>query len=287
MPLAFEGNTRMAVNIGVDFDAHSLWMGGFQVTGPSALSRGEFGAEVGVPRLLAAFARFGVKATFCVPTHTMATFPGAFAAVLEAGHEIAAHGCYHESIAGLPASEERRLLELAVRQHERHAGRRPRGFRAPSWEISTQTFGFLEELGFEWDSSLMGRDFHPYRPRPVVLNYEDGNTFGPPSRILELPVSWDLDDFPAQEYRPGADGGLRDTDVMLRRWINYFDFAYEREQNPMMAVTVHPQCIGRPHNMLMFERFLAYASEHEGTWFASLSEIYDQWADEDPLPDRI
>ncbi len=284
MSLRFDDNTRIAVNIGVDFDAHSGWMGGHGTTEPAALSRGEFDAEVGVPRVLAALRRFGVKTTFCVPTHTMATFPRAFEEIVAAGHEIAAHGCWHEPIASLPASEERRLLELSVEQHIEHVGRRPRGFRAPSWELSDVTLELLEELGFDWDSSLMGRDFHPYRPRPVTLDYEGGNVFGPPSKVLELPVSWDLDDFPAQEFRPRTDGGLGSTETLLQRWKDHFDFAYERETNPMLALTVHPQCIGRAHNMLMFERFLDHVAGHDGVWFASLSEICDRWTDDDELP---
>jgi peptidoglycan-N-acetylglucosamine deacetylase len=50
MTLQLPGNARMAVAIGADFDAHCLWKGVFDRTSPSYLSRGEFGAEVGVPR---------------------------------------------------------------------------------------------------------------------------------------------------------------------------------------------------------------------------------------------
>ena len=43
---------KIAVNLGTDFDAQSLWMGGFNKPSPSYMSRGEFGAMVGTPRLL-------------------------------------------------------------------------------------------------------------------------------------------------------------------------------------------------------------------------------------------
>ena len=75
MTLQLPGNARMAVAIGADFDAHCLWKGVFDRTSPSYLSRGEFGAEVGVPRLLDLFRRYEVKATFCTPGHSMMTFP--------------------------------------------------------------------------------------------------------------------------------------------------------------------------------------------------------------------
>ena len=73
---ALPAGKRLAVSIGADFDAHCLWMGTFGLTSPSYLSRGEFGAEVGVPRLLAAVRR----STTCAPrgacpSHTLQTFP--------------------------------------------------------------------------------------------------------------------------------------------------------------------------------------------------------------------
>ena len=70
MSLRLPEGAKVAVAIGADFDAHAAWKGGFDRTSPSYLSRGEFGAEVGVPRLLQLFDRYEVKATFCTPSHT-------------------------------------------------------------------------------------------------------------------------------------------------------------------------------------------------------------------------
>ena len=60
MPLNFPDGARTAVAITCDFDAHSAWIGAYKTTSPAALSRGEFGAEVGVPRLLALFRELAV-----------------------------------------------------------------------------------------------------------------------------------------------------------------------------------------------------------------------------------
>src|ERR1019366_8424913 len=66
---------KVAVNLGVDFDAQSLWLGGFNRPSPSFMSRGEFGAAVGTPRLLEFFKRHGITTTFFTPAHTVDTFP--------------------------------------------------------------------------------------------------------------------------------------------------------------------------------------------------------------------
>lgn len=280
MPLNLQNGARLAVNIGADFDAHSVWMGTFNLSTASYLSRGEFGAEVGVPRLLKLLDRYDIHGTWCTPSHSMATFPDAFKTIVDAGHEIAAHGCYHENVSALDPDTERRLMAKSLSMHEKYVGKRPRGYRSPAWDYSEATLSILEENGFEWDSSLMGRDFHPYHPRPVTVNQEDGNTFGPASNILEFPVSWYLDDFPAMEYIPSSGTGLSSTEVIFQRWKDHFDYAYANEPGGVMTLTVHPQSIGRAHTIMMFERFLEYVKGHDGVWFATLSEIYDTWSED-------
>jgi len=46
---------NIAVNLGCDFDAQSLWIC-LKRTSPAYMSRGEFGPEVGLPRLMRLFA---------------------------------------------------------------------------------------------------------------------------------------------------------------------------------------------------------------------------------------
>jgi peptidoglycan-N-acetylglucosamine deacetylase len=281
MPLDLPEGKRLAISLGPDFDAQSVWMGTFRSTSQNHLSRGEFGALVGVPRLLELFERYSITTTWCVPTHTIQTFRGQVDAVVERGHEIAAHGVWHEYVPKLEPDEERRLIELQIRQHEELLGRRPRGYRSPALDVTDITLGLLAEYGFDWDSSLMGRDFEPYRPRMVTtVDRERGNTFGPPAGVLEFPVSWYLDDFPELDNFPGSPM-MHSTDVLLHRWKDSFDFAYERCPGGVMTWTLHPQTIGRAHNLLLLERFLDHVVQHDGVWFPTLSQLFDRWTDPD------
>jgi peptidoglycan/xylan/chitin deacetylase (PgdA/CDA1 family) len=209
----------------------------------------------------------------------MKTFPDAVDSIIEAGHEIAAHGVYHEYVPKLELEEERRLLELQVSIHEEIVGKRPRGYRSPALDITDNTLDLLVENGFEWDSSLMGRDFYPYHPRLVTsLDLENGNQFGLPSALLEFPVSWALDDFPELELIKG-NATQQSNEVVLNRWIDSFDFAYERCPGGIITWTLHPQTIGRAHNFVMFEKFLEHVASHEGVWFPTLSEAADCWSE--------
>src|SRR5690242_8102207 len=145
MTLRLPDGKRLGVCLSPDFDAQSVWIGTFRSSSQTELSRGEFGATVGAPRLLEVFAGYGITTTWCVPTHTMQTFPDAVRAVVDAGHEIAAHGVYHEYVPGLQLDEERRLLELQVALHERLLGRRPRGYRSPALDVTDHTLQLLAE----------------------------------------------------------------------------------------------------------------------------------------------
>jgi peptidoglycan/xylan/chitin deacetylase (PgdA/CDA1 family) len=279
MPLTLPEGKRLAVSLSPDFDAQSVWMGTFRSSSQSLMSRGEFGALVGAPRLLDVFSRYGIKTTWCVPTHTMQTFPDAVQAILDAGHEIGAHGVYHEYVPSLERDEEKRLLELQLKQHEQLLGTQPRGYRSPALDVTDNTLELLGEFGFDWDSSLMGRDFTPYRPRMVVdVTREEGNTFGEESSVLEFPVSWFLDDFPELESFKG-NASMQSNDVVLTRWKESFDFAYERCPGGLATWTLHPQTIGRAQNLLMLERFLDHVSSFDGVWFPTLSEVFDCWQD--------
>ena len=71
----------MACCLCFDFDALSLWLGLFRFTTANPLSRGEFGATVGVPRILELLDRYELKATFFVPGHTAVVFPDAVRAI--------------------------------------------------------------------------------------------------------------------------------------------------------------------------------------------------------------
>jgi hypothetical protein len=55
---------------------------------PTDLSRGMYGALVGVPRLLKLFDHYNIKSTWFAPGHTIESFPDEMAKVRDAGHEL-------------------------------------------------------------------------------------------------------------------------------------------------------------------------------------------------------
>jgi peptidoglycan-N-acetylglucosamine deacetylase len=271
---------KIAVNFGVDFDAQSLWLGAFNMPSPAMMARGEFGAEVGVPRLLELYKRYDIKTTFFVPGHTIDTFTDACLEIQEHGHEFGHHGYYHENPTKIERDTERRLIELALDTFERQLGIRPRGYRSPYWDYSESTLDLVEEFGFDYDSSLMARDLVPYRPRRWQVRWERACVPGKASHVLEIPVNWYLDDFPPLAYVGGIQPGMQDTETIFRRWKDIFDYGYDRVESACYAPAVHPQIIGQAHHMLWYEKLVDYIASKDGTWFATCSEIRDAWEDD-------
>lgn len=262
-----------------DFDALSLWLGSMGATSPSMISRGEFGV-VGVERILRLLERRGIQATFFIPGHTAVTYPDSVRAIAAAGHEIGHHGYLHENpVALASADDERRVLERGLEALQRVAGARPVGYRSPAWDNSPHTIELLLEYGFRYESSLMGRDFEPYWCRVGDVIEPDGPyRFGREVDLVEMPVSWLLDDFPHFEYLrvgervyPGLSAGPKVEEI----WREEFDYMCAEVPSGVFTLTMHPQVIGRGHRMLMLDRLLDHMCSQSGVRFTTLAAASD------------
>src|SRR5438093_5804062 len=125
-----------------DFDALSVWFG-YERTTPAMLARGEYGARVGVPRILDLLERHKLRATFFVPGHTVESFPRETAAVLEHGHEVAHHSYAHVDPSQQSRDEEVADMERALEVLDR-IGVKPLGYRSPSADLSQSTLELVE-----------------------------------------------------------------------------------------------------------------------------------------------
>jgi peptidoglycan-N-acetylglucosamine deacetylase len=278
---------NVTVCLSYDFDAMSLWISNFRTESPNALSRGEFG-RVGAQRLLDLMAEHGVKSTWFVPGHTIEAFPGLCQRVVDDGHEIGHHGYCHENPARLPPEQERAILERGLTLIRALTGRSPEGYRSPAGSFSPHTLGLLLDHGFVYDSSLLGDDFMPYYCRDGIKAPIDGPyEFGTPVDLVEMPFSWNLDDFPFFEHiwsRSGINPGLADPARVFDVWAGDFEYLYTKLGTGVFVLTMHPQVIGRGHRMLMLERFIKHLKSHDGVVFSTMGEFVRRWKVEHPFP---
>jgi len=263
-----------------DFDSASLWIARGMAS-PGPLSRGEFGA-VAVPRVLNLLAASELPATFYTPGHTAETYPDLIRQVADGGHELALHGYCHEPVSSLNRLEERNVMLRSADVLEKLTGQRPNGNRTPSWDFTENTVDLLLELGLSYDSSLMGHDYLPYLARTGDQWPADGPyQFGSSTEILEIPVSWSLDDYPALEYLRSPQfvmPGLRRPGEVFANWVDDVRYMLQEMEDGVCVLTFHPQVIGRGHRMLALQQLVDDLREL-GVRFARVDAVAREWRD--------
>jgi peptidoglycan-N-acetylglucosamine deacetylase len=246
---------RHIVCLTFDFDTQSGFIARGMTT-PTPLSRGEFGL-IGAQRILALLKTYGLRATWFVPGFTIESHPRACEAVVQGGHEVAHHSWAHIPPAQQSRAEEEADLVRANEAIARLTGRKARGYRSPSWDLSESTIDLLLAHGLLYDSSLMGADYWPYRARRgdrVELGKPFG--FGEETSLIEMPISWSLDDFPHFEFVRSATTvlpGLQSARTVMESWLDEFRYMQQTVDWGVLTYTMHPYVIGRGYRMLGLE----------------------------------
>jgi peptidoglycan/xylan/chitin deacetylase (PgdA/CDA1 family) len=268
------------LTVALTFDHDSISDGVRRGDSPVKLSHAEFGVRVGAPRILALLAERSIPSTWFVPGHTLVTFPESTEAILWGGHEIGCHGWFHEDVAELGRDEERQLVDRCSAAVERVTGAPPKGWRAPYWSLGESSLELIETAGFIYESSLMADDYRLYRVRQGDRHsVSEGSTFGREGGLVEVPVSWALDDWP--HFEPSSNGdrdGLSAPSKVLEIWTEELRYAYDHAPGGLLTITMHPECIGRGHRMAMLERFIDVAGALGGVVFDRVDRYVERWA---------
>jgi peptidoglycan-N-acetylglucosamine deacetylase len=277
---------------GVDVDAVAGWLGSYGgEDSPDDISRGLFAGEVGAPRLLNLFERFGIKTTWFIPGHSIETFPKQMRAVADAGHEIGIHGYSHENPIEMTREQETAVLDKCIELVTRLSGKRPTGYVAPWWEFSTVSNELLLERGIKYDHSLMHNDFTPYYVRvgdswtKIDYSGKADDWMVPLKRghetdLIEIPASWYLDDLPPMMFikkSPNSHGFVNPRDIE-QIWCDQFDWVYRELDYAVFPITIHPDVSGRPQVLMMLERLYAHMTKHPGVKFVTMNEMADDFA---------
>jgi peptidoglycan/xylan/chitin deacetylase (PgdA/CDA1 family) len=241
-----------------DFDAMSGMMAR-GLNSPTYISRGEFGA-VAIPRILALLKKYGVTTTFFIPGFTLETYPAQCEAILASGHEIGHHGWTHVPPNDMTREQEEAGLVRANEQIRKLTGDYAKGYRSPSWDLSPNSVDLLLQHGFYYESSMMGDDYVPYRVRKGdVVDLDQPMRFGAPTPLIEMPISWTLDDFPHFEFlrtKTSLMPGLMNAQSVVQNWVDDFRYLKDHFEWGVITYTFHPYVIGRGHRMMALEKLL-------------------------------
>ncbi len=249
---------RHIVCLTFDFDTQS----GFIARGwdsPTPLSRGEFGVMAS-GRILAMLKARDLPSTWFVPGFTIESHPASCDAVVAGGHEVAHHSWAHVPPAQQSRDEEAEDMARANEAIRVLTGKKARGYRSPSWDLSDNTIELLIAEGMQYDSSLMGGDYIPTWARQ-----RDSFKLGEPIRygentdLVEMPISWTLDDFPHFEFIRTAEvtlPGLQSARSVMDSWWDEFVYMRKTVDWGILTYTMHPYVIGRGYRMLALEKLL-------------------------------
>ena len=259
-PAHWPNGARCAVALSFDSDheTNELRDGGQSI---GRLSWGEYGARRGLPRILQALDKAGVKASFFVPAVSALLHPEEQRRLVAEGHEVALHGWIHELNSSLSYEAERDLMLRSADTLEAITGARPVGMRTPSWDFSPHTLRIAREMGLLYDSSLMA-DEEPYE----LLDR------GEPSGVVELPVEWIRDDAAYlamqrfQALRP-----YTPPPAVLDIFRREFDRAHT--EGGLFLLTMHPHIIGYRSRIFILEELVAHIQQTGDIWFATHAEV--------------
>lgn len=250
-------DARCVVMLSVDFDGTGNEIGlGFEPVG--VRSAGGYSARRGIPRMLEIFDRHGVPATFFVPGFDAETNPELVRRIVDAGHEVAAHGYLHERW-DVPPVEEEALLRRSHAILSDLTGVAPVGWRSPGGKKSTRTLQVLSDLGYVYDSS--DKDFD--LPYPAIVGDRRS------SQMIELPNNTSsLDDFPL--YVEGA----ATPGEVLELWQAEFDSLYH--DGGYFLLTYHPRAgfgSGIPSRAKVIDELLAFIRSYPSVHVSRMADI--------------
>lgn len=220
----------------------------------------DYGARVGVWRLLRLFDRKKIPLTIFAVAMAAERNPQVIRAMVEAGHEIASHGYRWINYQYVGEDTEREHMRMALAILEQVSGTRPLGWYTGRTSPNTRRL-VVENGTFLYDADAYDDD----------LPYWDAS-HGRPQ--LVVPYTLDVNDM-----RFAAPQGFNSGEQFYAYLKDSFDALYaEGAETPrMLSVGLHCRLVGKPGRIMALERFLDYAKGHEGVWFCRRIDIARHW----------
>ena len=256
-------NSQIAVSMTLELDLNVArnYMGEAQ----TELSQGEFGARVGIWRVLDLLRRHQIRTTFFIPVKSAELYPEIIEAIVEDGHELACHTIHHDDVSEMERAAEKEMLQRSREALGRFSKQAPVGWRKAVGEISPNTLELLNEQDFLYIANGMADDI------PYWWRLEDSG-----SRILAIPYTWMFDDSRYFVFFPGYETRIQNPSKLLEIWTEEFDATYELGR--YFTFTCHPFTIGRMHRLAMLDKLLTHIRSRPRVWIATCQEVAEYWA---------
>jgi peptidoglycan/xylan/chitin deacetylase (PgdA/CDA1 family) len=155
----------------------------------------------------------------------------------------------------LSEDEERRNIVRCSKLLAEASGKPVRGWLSPRGTSKPSTAKLLAEAGYRWYGDVFDVDL------PYVINY--GN-----SRIVAIPLSYDVNDMPAMKYG-------HPPRLMLESYNEVIEIARAGNEIRIIDVTSHAHIFGHHRGAYFYEKIVAQAISSPDIWVATRAEIAD------------
>jgi len=259
---------KCGVCLTFDVDGPLIWRSKVRVNpkfgNPVCVSLGEFGPEVGVPRILDLLKRYEIQACFFIPGGIIEEYTEMARRIHGEGHEIGFHSYNHVNPADLTYEQQREDFERGLDLFERIFHQRPYGYRSPAADMDEKTWELLDEFDFVYDTTMMGKD------SPYIRKMKRNS-------IVVLPMHWILDDWPHFGWNMYPNfpyqGNIQSQETVYEIWKGEFDGMYELDEGCVYVLCMHPQLMGRTSRLKMLERLIRHMRSLPGVWIARPIEL--------------
>ncbi len=225
----------------------------------------EYGARVGVWRILREFERRGLPLTVFGVGMALQRSPEVAAALVELGHEVACHGWRWINYQQVDEGIEREHLRLGMAAVLQTTGSPALGWYTGRDSPNTRRL-VADHGGLEYDSDYYGDDL----PFWLQVRKTDG------ALAPHLVVPYTLD---ANDMRFALPQGYSHGDPFFQYLRDAFDVHYaEGDERPaMMSIGMHCRILGRPGRMRALQRFLDHIASHDRVWVTRRIDLARHW----------
>ncbi len=220
----------------------------------------DYGNRIGVYRLLNAFAKAGIVASFATNSVIAERYPVLVADIVSDGHEIIAHSTdMNGTIAtGLTIEDERALIATSLDRLGFATGSRPQGWLSIARSQSWNTPELLHEAGVRYCCDWVNDEL-PYRLRNGLIN---------------LPLNHELSDRQIITVQQQSADNYAQS---IRDAFDWLALEAKTGGGRMLPLHITPYIIGLPYRIAAFEALLTDLVSRSQAWFATGGQIVDFW----------
>jgi peptidoglycan/xylan/chitin deacetylase (PgdA/CDA1 family) len=221
-----------------------------------AISWAAYGVEVGIHRLMDAFARHGAKASVMTNAVIAERVPATVREIADRGHEVLSHSYAMDVVPALLSDEdERKNIERCTALLERASGRKIVGWLSPRGTSKPTTPALLAEAGYRWYGDVFNVDL------PYVIG--EGN-----KKLAAIPLAYDVNDMPSMKYG-------HPPRMMLEAFGEVVEIARASDELRIIDVTSHAHIFGHHRGAYFYEKIIERAMTAPEVWIGTRAQIAD------------